>query len=75
MFTAIPMLFDAYKGRLFTQAYEKNRAFETLACQDLLMQYAGFEGGRFMVKLCEDREVIEAADLERAQMLSNSTGK
>jgi len=72
MFTAIPMLFDTYGDKLFTRAYEKNRAFETLASQDMLMQYAGFDGGRFFVKMCIDGEIIEKSNHEISEMLSYS---
>jgi len=64
MFTSIPMLFDTYGEKLFIRAYEKNRAFETLVSQDMLMQYAGFENGRFFVKMYIDDEIIEKSNLE-----------
>jgi len=69
MFTAIPHLADIYGNKLFTRAYEKNRRFETLASQDALFRYAGFESGEFKITISENEAVIRAASEEIKAML------
>ena len=64
MFTTVPYLSGIYQGRIFTRAYEKNRLFETLYSQDLLIRFAGYEDGKFLVAACEDPAVAKRAYAE-----------
>ncbi len=49
MFTTVPFLFDIYKERIFTRAYEKNRLFETLYSQDRLFQLTAIKDNHFYI--------------------------
>lgn len=61
MFTAVPYMYDIYKERIFTKAYEKNRLFETLSAQDELMKFARCENGKFYVQKALSEKVIAQA--------------
>ena len=68
MFTAVPYMYEIYKGRIFLPAYEKNRLFETLYSQDLLMRFTSVQEGRFMVEKVMN-ESIEAQALAEIQTI------
>jgi len=68
LFTTVPAFYNVYKGRYFTNEYDKNRLFETIMCQDCLFQLAEFvDGNLFMVKETTDSTVLESAKQELAQ--------
>ncbi len=64
MFTTVPYMRNVYEGKVYTNAYEKNRLFETLACQDLLFQYSGFQNNRFYISECTDENVLKRSFAE-----------
>jgi len=64
LYTTAPYLFETYKDVIFCRRYEDIRKFETLYSQDVLLQYAGFEDGKFFVKMSADQQVKEAAQSE-----------
>ena len=69
MFTTVPFLNDVYGKRIFTQAYEKNRLFETLYSQDKLFQFESFRNGAFYVSRKLDEQVWQKSLEEVKRML------
>lgn len=61
MYTTVPYLYEIYKDRIYTRAYENIRRFETLCCHNNLFQLTAFGGGKFYVS-----ENVEKATVERA---------
>lgn len=61
MFTSVPYLWTIYGEHIFTKAYEKNRNFETLYSQDVLIKYSSFKDGHFMVKVNKNKNVYDKA--------------
>lgn len=59
MFTAVPYMYEIYQNRIFSPAYEKNRYFETLYSQDILMRFAGCVDKKFYVQQAENESAIE----------------
>lgn len=64
MFTAVPFLWQQYGEHIYTKAYEKNRDFETLYSQDVLLKYASYKDGKFYVNVNKNTEVYEKAMAE-----------
>lgn len=54
MYTAAPFLYPMYKDICYTEKYENNRLFETVACQDGLFQISGYKNGSFFVNETAD---------------------
>lgn len=61
MFTAVPYLWDLYENHIYTKAYEKNRDFETLYSQDVLLKLADFRDEKFFVTVNDNKEVYQKA--------------
>lgn len=61
MFTAVPFLWEQYQDHIFTKEYEKNREFETLYSQDILLKYSSYRDCRFFVKVNESKAVWNQA--------------
>lgn len=64
LFTTTPQFYGVYKGKFFSNEYDKNRLFETLQCQDVLFQFAGFQNEKFYVKETKNKSVKENALME-----------
>jgi hypothetical protein len=58
MFTTVPFLFNIYKERIFTRAYEKIRLFETLYSQDRLFQLTAIKNNHFYIGTNRNELVI-----------------
>ena len=67
MFTTLPQFYSAYADKYYTKRYEKNRIFETLACQDLLFKFDSVKEGKFFVKEITDPKIKEKAIKELKQ--------
>lgn len=61
MFTTVPFLRDLYQQHVYTNAYEKNRDFETLRSQDALLHFSGYRDGRFYVTTNKNADVQDEA--------------
>lgn len=59
MYTTVPYLFQTYKERIFTTAYENMRAFESLYCQNNLFRLTDFRDNKFYVAESENSDIIE----------------
>ena len=70
MFTAAPYLQNTYRDKIYTNAYEKNRLFETLFCQDRLFEYAAFRNRTFYVHESADRAILQKAQAELCRFFS-----
>ena len=68
LYTAIPFLYHIYKDFCFTCAYEKNRSFETVVCQEMLFELCDVKKGRFFVHETES-PLIKKAALEELSYL------
>ncbi len=51
LFTTIPYFYEVYKGKFFTDEFQKIRLFETIRCQDALFKLASID--RDNVSICE----------------------
>jgi len=71
MFTTSSQFYPIYKDKIFTNAYEKNRWFETLYSQDKLMIYHSYENGLFYIQECLNETVQEEAKKEMKQMIGD----
>lgn len=63
MYTAAPFLYPIYKDICYTEKYENNRLFETVACQDGLFQLSEYKNGSFFVNETADG-IIKAKALD-----------
>ena len=68
MFTTVPFLFEIYKDRIFSRAYEKNRLFETLYAQDQLFQLTSVKNNHFYISE-NANEVIFDKSLEEIRKI------
>jgi hypothetical protein len=64
LFTTIPCFYNAYKGKYYTNAFERIRLFETIQCQDALFKLSSVDGSRFLVSETDNNEIKEHASLE-----------
>lgn len=61
LYTAIPFLYPIYKDFCFTNAYEKNRSFETVVCQETLFKLCTVKNGKFYIHEAESPLIKKAA--------------
>ena len=64
LFTTIPCLYQAYKGKYYTNAFEKIRCFETIQCQDALFQLSSIVGDKFMISETDNLQIQKRASME-----------
>jgi hypothetical protein len=64
LFTTIPCFYEVYRGKYYTDAFEKIRLFETIQCQDALFRLSSIEGGRFLISETDNGEIKEHASME-----------
>ena len=67
LFTTTPQFYGVYKNKYFTDAYDKNRLFETLVSQNDLFQFSDFKNGEFYIVETSDKEIKEKAIKELSQ--------
>ena len=72
MYTTYPYLTKVFAGRIFTEAYEENRLFETMLSQEAFSRYSSLRDGRFHVRKCTDAAVEERALAEIQGMLTET---
>ena len=72
MYTTYPYLTEVFAGRIFTEAYEENRLFETMLSQEAYFRYSSLRDGRFYVRKCADAAVEERALGEIRGMLTET---
>lgn len=51
LFTTIPFFYEVYKGKYYTNEFQKIRSFETIQCQDALFKLSSIENDK--IKVCE----------------------
>lgn len=51
LFSTIPYFYDVYKGKFFTDEFQKMRLFETIQCQDALFKLSSIDGKN--INICE----------------------
>lgn len=69
MYTTVPYLVPIYKNKIFTEAYENLRTFETFASHDKLFKLAGFKNNEFYVAESVSREIVSESLNEIGFML------
>ncbi len=53
LFTTIPYFYDCYKGKFYTNKFEKIREFETINCQDSLFKLSSVSADNKSFKVVE----------------------
>lgn len=68
MFTTVPYLIKIYGDKIYTNAYEKNRLFETLYSQDKLFTFNSYIDNKFYV-LLKDNSELKKKSLEEIKRM------
>ncbi len=64
MFISVPFLTKIYKGKIFSNEYQKNRMLESLYSTDRLFKYQRYENKTFYVSYKENESLLEKSLLE-----------